>query len=108
MIGGAVGGLLVGFGMNPSKPEPGSDTTHTQDIVLCTSYALIDAALQIPFLSRVLLRAANSADLPASHPTQEKLKSASGAAAFVCIGSACSLPVTEPAAIAASVVGMKG
>lgn len=50
MIGGAVGGLLVGFGMNPSKPEPGSDT-HTQDIVLCTSYALIDAALHHPITS---------------------------------------------------------
>jgi hypothetical protein len=51
VIGGAVGGLLVGVGMNPPKPKPSSDTTHTQDVVLCTSYALINAALHHPIAS---------------------------------------------------------
>jgi uncharacterized protein YyaL (SSP411 family) len=69
---------------------------------------LVEAALRVPFLNRVLLRAAAAADLPASHPAQEKLKSASGAAAFVCVGSACSLPVTEAQAIASTVTAMKG
>lgn len=48
IIGGVVGGLLVGVGMNPPKPKPSSDTAHTQDVVLCTSYVLIDATLRHP------------------------------------------------------------
>jgi uncharacterized protein YyaL (SSP411 family) len=38
--------------------------------------------------------------LPAAHPAQEKIKAATGAAAFICVGETCSLPVSEPAAIA--------
>ena len=53
------------------------------------------AALELPFLDRIVLRAASAADLPASHPAQEKLKAATGSAAFVCVGERCSLPVTE-------------
>lgn len=51
IIGGAAGALLVGVGMNPPKPKPSSDTVHTQGVVLCTSYALIDAALHHPIQS---------------------------------------------------------
>ena len=32
------------------------------------------AALKLPFLDRIVLRAASAADLPATHPAQEKLK----------------------------------
>lgn len=48
VIGGAVGALLVGIGMNPQKPAPSADNVHNQDIVLCTSYALIHAAVHRP------------------------------------------------------------
>jgi uncharacterized protein len=59
---------------------------------------LLTAARKLPFLDRIVLRA--SAALPASHPAQEKIKATSEAAAFVCVGETCSLPVTRPDAIA--------
>jgi uncharacterized protein YyaL (SSP411 family) len=66
------------------------------------------AALKLPFTERIVLRARSVADLPAAHPAQEKLKAASGAAAFVCVGERCSLPVTKPTAIASTVAAMRG
>jgi hypothetical protein len=69
------------------------------------------AALKLPFTERIVLRATSAADLPASHPAQEKIqakiKAAPGSAAFVCVGSACSLPVTRPEQIAATVKAMR-
>jgi uncharacterized protein YyaL (SSP411 family) len=61
---------------------------------------LLDAALALPHLNRAVLRAPSAGALPASHPAQEKIKASSGAAAFICIGETCSLPVTSPEAIA--------
>jgi hypothetical protein len=66
------------------------------------------AALKLPYLERIVLRAGSAADLPASHPAQEKLKAAPGSAAFVCVGSTCSLPVGDPAKIADAVAAMRG
>jgi uncharacterized protein len=69
--------------------------------------ALIAAALRLPFLNRMLLRAASAEALPASHPAQDKLKAVSHAAAFVCVGETCSLPVTQPADIAQVIADMR-
>ncbi|HZL39498.1 MAG TPA: thioredoxin domain-containing protein [Pseudolabrys sp.] len=69
--------------------------------------ALTAAALKLPFTDRIVLRAAAAANLPASHPAQEKLKVAPGSAAFVCVGERCSLPVTDAAQIAAAVTAMR-
>jgi hypothetical protein len=66
------------------------------------------AALKLPFLDRIVLRAASPADLPPAHPAQEKLKAAHGSAAFICVGERCSLPVTEPREIVAAVAAMHG
>jgi len=66
---------------------------------------LLAAARKLPFLDRIVLRA--SPALPASHPAQEKIKAAADAAAFVCVGETCSLPVTRPAAIAETVADMR-
>ncbi len=66
------------------------------------------AALRLPFTGRIVLRAKSAADLPASHPTQEKIKAAPGSAAFVCVGERCSMPVTSPDAIAGAVAAMFG
>jgi len=66
------------------------------------------AALQLPFLDRIVLRAAAAADLPPSHPAQEKLQAAAASAAFVCVGERCSLPVIEPDQIARVVAAMRG
>ena len=65
------------------------------------------AALKLPYLDRIVLRAASVTDLPASHPAQEKLKAAPASAAFVCASERCSLPVTEPSQIATSVAAMR-
>jgi uncharacterized protein YyaL (SSP411 family) len=65
------------------------------------------AALKLPFLDRIVLRAKSAADLPASHPAQEKLKAAQASAAFVCVGERCSLPVTDPEQVAVAVAAMR-
>ena len=67
----------------------------------------VQAALALPFLDRIVLRAASAADLPAAHPAQQKLAAESGSAAFVCVGERCSLPVTEPGQVAAAVAAMR-
>lgn len=72
------------------------------------THKLIDAALSVPFTDRMVLRAPSANTLPASHPAQDKIKASTGAAAFVCVGETCSLPVTTPDAIAATVDGMRG
>ena len=66
------------------------------------------AALKLPFTSRIVLRAASAADLSAAHPAQEKLKAVSGSAAFVCVGERCSLPVMEPGKITDAAATMRG
>jgi uncharacterized protein len=65
------------------------------------------AALKLPYLDRIVLRAGSAAELPATHPAQEKLKAAEGNAAFVCVGETCSLPVTDAAQIAGAVAKMR-
>ena len=65
------------------------------------------AALKLTYLNRIVLRAATGSDLPTAHPAHEKLKVASGSAAFVCVGERCSLPVTEPGQIATTVTAMR-
>ena len=65
------------------------------------------AALKLPFLDRIVLRASTAADLPASHPAQEKIKAAQRSAAFVCVGERCSLAVTTPDQIAHAVAAMR-
>jgi uncharacterized protein len=68
--------------------------------------ALVEAALKVPFVRRIVVRAKTAGDLPPAHPAQEKLKAASGPAAFVCVGERCSLPVTAPGAIADTLAAM--
>jgi uncharacterized protein YyaL (SSP411 family) len=64
-------------------------------------------ALRLPYLDRIVLRAASSNDLPPSHSLHEKLKVVSGSAAFVCVGERCSLPVADPGQIAETVAAMR-
>jgi uncharacterized protein len=66
---------------------------------------LLAAARKLPFLDRIVLRASPS--LPAAHPAQEKIKATTDAAAFVCVGEICSLPVTEGGAIAEAVAATR-
>jgi uncharacterized protein len=55
---------------------------------------LVAAALESPFLDRIVLRAPKPQSLPGHHPAQDKIKTTPGVAAFVCVGETCSLPVT--------------
>jgi uncharacterized protein YyaL (SSP411 family) len=66
-----------------------------------------DAALKLPHLNRIVLRAPDAAALPASHPAQAKIAAGAGSAAFVCVGERCSLPVGEPDMIADVVQSMR-
>jgi uncharacterized protein YyaL (SSP411 family) len=67
----------------------------------------VQAALKIPFLNRIVLRAPNIDSLPPSHPAQEKIKAAPDTAAFICVGERCSLPVTESEKIGAALEAMR-
>ena len=69
--------------------------------------ALVQAALKLPFLDRIVLRASSAADLPASHPAQAKLSRSIRPRGLLCVGSTCSLPVTDPSALAAAVKAMQ-
>ena len=63
-----------------------------------SSDALLDAARRIPPLDRIVLHAPSAALLPPAHPARQKL-AVDGAAAFVCVGQTCSLPITDPAGL---------
>jgi hypothetical protein len=79
--------------------------------IVCTgpeAERFAQAALKLPFLDRIVLRAASASDLPASHPAQEKLKATSGSAAFICVGERCSLPVGDVGGIPATITAMRG
>ncbi len=58
--------------------------------------ALLKAARALPHATCIVLHATNATALNAEHPARAKLEAMSGAAAFVCRGQTCSLPVTEP------------
>ena len=77
-------------------------------VVTGESNELVKAALKLPFLDRIVLRAPSADPLPASHPAQEKLKAAHGPAAFICVGATCSLPVDNPADLAAAAAALRG
>jgi uncharacterized protein len=68
---------------------------------------LVAAALALPALDRIVLRAPTAEALSDAHPAQEKIKATRDAAAFICVGERCSLPVTEPARIAEVVKEMR-
>jgi uncharacterized protein len=70
---------------------------------------LLAAARQVAFLERILVRAVDRPGTP--HPAREKIKdrvkTAAGSAAFICLGETCSLPVTQPQAIAETIAAMR-
>jgi uncharacterized protein YyaL (SSP411 family) len=55
-----------------------------------------DVALALPYLDRVVARAASTEDLPAGHPARAVSLAPGATAALVCAGERCSLPVTDP------------
>jgi uncharacterized protein YyaL (SSP411 family) len=65
------------------------------------------AALKLPFLDRIVLRAASAQSLPPAHPAQAKIAATAGTAAFVCVGETCSLPLTQVHQIAEIITKMR-
>ena len=65
------------------------------------------AALRLPYLNRVVLRAPEASALPHNHPAQAKVASGPASAAFICVGETCSLPVADPDKIADAVAAMR-
>jgi uncharacterized protein YyaL (SSP411 family) len=69
---------------------------------------LLAAALELPFLDRTVLRAPSAEALPPAHPAYQKIAAAQGAAAaFVCVGEQCSLPVASPDGLAQTLAALK-
>jgi uncharacterized protein YyaL (SSP411 family) len=66
---------------------------------------LAAVALAAPDPAVVVLRVADAAALPPSHPAHGKPPGVAGAAAFVCRRGACSLPVSDAVALAAMLRG---
>ena len=66
-----------------------------------------NAALKLPFLNRMILRAPSADALPANHPAQAKIAAGPASAAFICVGEQCSLPVTNPSKIADVIKAMR-
>jgi uncharacterized protein YyaL (SSP411 family) len=73
-----------------------------------TARALTAAALRLPFVTRTVVRAPDANALPPAHPARDKIAAAPGAAAFVCVGERCSLPVTAPDRLAQTAATMHG
>jgi uncharacterized protein YyaL (SSP411 family) len=70
---------------------------------------LLGAALKLPVVERIVVRAPRTDALPAAHPARQKIAAAPAtAAAFVCVGERCSLPVTDPHQLAQNVAAMRG
>ena len=69
--------------------------------------ALTAAALKLPYTDRVVLRARTAEALPPVHPAQAKLEAAAEPSGFICVGERCSLPITEPTALAEAVAAMR-
>jgi uncharacterized protein YyaL (SSP411 family) len=70
--------------------------------------ALLAAARALPPLDRIVLHAGSADALHPSHPARAKIQAAhSHAQAFVCSGSTCSLPQTEPTALVRAVAAMR-
>ncbi len=66
------------------------------------------AALELPFIERVVMRAERPGDLPPGHPGRNVSLADSQTVALVCAGQRCSLPVTDPRQLAAVVAAMNG
>jgi uncharacterized protein len=66
-----------------------------------------DMALGLPFLDRVVARAARSADLPPAHLARAVALPEGETAALVCAGERCSLPVADPSQLIAAITAAR-
>jgi uncharacterized protein len=80
---------------------------RTAEIVVSGAAAddLYRAALELPFVDRVVVHAASAAGLYPGHPARDKITT--GRALFVCVGERCSLPIAEAADLPDTVRSMR-
>jgi uncharacterized protein YyaL (SSP411 family) len=69
--------------------------------------ALLRAIAGVSLPDKVLAVVSPDADLPPGHPAQGKTQVGGRATAYVCVGPVCSLPLTEPAALAADLAARR-
>jgi uncharacterized protein YyaL (SSP411 family) len=69
--------------------------------------ALRQAALAIPFPDRIVIDIETTENLPEGHPARSQARIAGKAAAFVCLGERCSLPVFTPDDLRARIKEMR-
>jgi uncharacterized protein len=62
--------------------------------------ALLEVALATPDPALAVLRAASPDTVPPGHPAHGKMQPGQGAAAFICRGGMCGLPISDPAVLA--------
>jgi uncharacterized protein len=80
---------------------------HAAEIVVIGGdEQLCTAALKLPYLDRIVLRARTADDLMPAHPARAAFAQRSQSAALVCVGEKCSLPVTDADQIAQTVAAM--
>jgi uncharacterized protein len=65
-------------------------------------------ALALPFIERVVMRAARPDGLPPAHPGRSLSLPDGQTVALVCAGQRCSLPIMDPQQLAAAVTAMQG
>ncbi|MGA2124519.1 MAG: thioredoxin domain-containing protein [Xanthobacteraceae bacterium] len=68
---------------------------------------MIDAALKIPFLDRIVLRVRSADAVGPDHPARDIIASAPEGAAFVCLDGRCSLAVTDAKRLVEQVAAMR-
>jgi uncharacterized protein YyaL (SSP411 family) len=61
--------------------------------------ALYEAALGVPFIGRIVVDIDRPEEIPEGHPAKAQVALAGDAAAFICAGGACSLPVGDQRAL---------
>ncbi|MDQ6702582.1 MAG: thioredoxin domain-containing protein [Pseudomonadota bacterium] len=61
--------------------------------------ALYEAALGVPFTGRIVVDIDRPGEIPEGHPARAQIELAGEAAAFVCAGGTCSLPVRDKQAL---------
>jgi uncharacterized protein len=66
-----------------------------------------DAALELPFLDRIVARATRTEDLHPAHAARAVSLPDGQTAALVCAGEKCSLPVTDPGQLIAAVAAVR-
>ncbi|MFG1462749.1 thioredoxin domain-containing protein [Xanthobacter sp. DSM 24535] len=71
--------------------------------------ALAQAALHLPFLARVVIRAAEADDVPAGSLARARMESAPPeGAAFICVEGRCTLPITDADALPGALAAARG